>query len=125
MPSPDQTARVQVKAMQLEGVAMDDLALLRGPDDDLARPFRKVGKKVFLPEIAEQRYKAHETARNECIRLVLERRLEFVKHDRERAEERQRIRRRAIDAMREERRRAALEPVPLRTPQQRAPGVLQ
>ena len=109
MPSPDQTARVQVKAMQLEGVAMDDLALLRGPDDDLARPFRKVGKKVFLPEIAEQRYKAHETARNECIRLVLERRLEFVKHDRERAEERQRIRRRAIDAMREERRRAALE----------------
>lgn len=100
---------VQVDAMKLEGVVMKDLMLKRGPDSDPARFFRKDGKKKFLPEIAQQRYKAHEDQRNEYIRLILERRSLQVKIDKEKADERARIRRRAIDALRDDRRKEAIE----------------
>jgi hypothetical protein len=94
--------------MQLEGVVMEELMLKRGPDSDPAKFFRKDGKKKFLPEIAEQRYKAHEDQRNEYIRLILERRAQRVKIDKEKADERARIRRRAIDALRDDRRKEAI-----------------
>lgn len=95
--------------MKLEGVVMKDLLLKRGPDSDPAKFFRRDGKKKFLPEIAQQRYKAHEDQRNEYIRLILERRKIQVKIDKEKADERERIRRRAIDALREDRRKQAIE----------------
>ena len=88
---------------------ISDLMLRRGPDSDPAKFFRKDGKKKFLPEIAQQRYKAHEDQRNEYIRLILERRATQVKIDKEKAQERERIRRRAIEALREDRRKQAIE----------------
>ena len=100
---------MQVQAMKEEGVVMKDLMLKRGPDSDPERFFRRDGKKKFLPEIAKQRYKAHEDQRNEYIRLILERRTKQVKVDKEKAEERERIRRRAIEALREDRRKQAIE----------------
>jgi hypothetical protein len=100
---------MQVQSMKEEGVVMKDLMLKRGPDNDPAKFFKRDGKKKFLPEIAQQRYKAHEDQRNEYIRLILERRALQVKIDKEKAEERERIRRRAIDALREDRRKQAIE----------------
>eukprot|EP01044_Picomonas_judraskeda_P001487 COSAG03_NODE_90_length_13417_cov_11.032512_4_plen_183_part_00 len=95
--------------MKEEGVVIGDLMLRRGPDTDPAKFFRKDGKKKFLPEIAQQRYKAHEDQRNEYIRVILERRATQVKIDKEKAQERERIRRRAIEALREDRRKQAIE----------------